>query len=59
VTPDGFPLLGAVPEVDGLVVATGLGANGLTYGPFTGVLAADLALGEQPPVDLTPFSPTR
>jgi D-amino-acid dehydrogenase len=59
VTPDGFPLLGAVPGVTGLVVATGLGANGLTYGPLMGVLAAGLALGEQPPFDLTPFAPTR
>ena len=59
VTPDGFPLLGAVPGWDGLVVATGLGANGLTYGPLTGVLAAGLALGEEPPLDLTPFTPTR
>src|SRR3954447_18191213 len=59
VTPDGFPLLGAVPGVDGLVVATGLGANGLTYGPLMGVLAAGLALGEEPPFDLTPFRPDR
>src|SRR4051794_16565275 len=59
VTPDGFPLLGAVPGLDGLVVATGLGANGLTYGPLTGVLAAGLALGEQPPFDLAPFRPDR
>jgi D-amino-acid dehydrogenase len=59
VTPDGLPLFGAVPEVDGLLVATGLGANGLTYGPLMGVLAAGLALGEQPPFDLTPFRPTR
>jgi D-amino-acid dehydrogenase len=59
VTPDGFPLLGAVPGLDGLLVATGLGANGLTYGPLMGVLAAGLALGERPPFDLTPFTPTR
>jgi len=59
VTPDGLPLFGAVPGVDGLLVATGLGANGLTYGPLMGVLAAGLALGEQPPFDLTPFRPTR
>jgi D-amino-acid dehydrogenase len=59
VTPDGLPLLGAVPGVEGLVVATGLGANGLTYGPLTGVLAAGLALGERAPFDLTPFTPTR
>jgi D-amino-acid dehydrogenase len=59
VTSDGLPLLGAVPGLDGLVVATGLGANGLTYGPLMGVLAAGLALGEQPPFDLTPFRPDR
>lgn len=59
VTPDGFPLLGAVPGWDGLVLATGLGANGLTYGPLMGVLAAGLALGEPAPFDLTPFAPTR
>jgi D-amino-acid dehydrogenase len=59
VTPDGFPLLGAVPGLDGLVVATGLGPNGLTYGPLTGVLAAGLALGERPPFELTPYRPDR
>ncbi|MEU2349642.1 FAD-dependent oxidoreductase [Modestobacter sp. NPDC049651] len=58
-TPDGFPLLGALPGVDGLVTATGLGANGLTYGPLTGVLAADLALGGAAPFDLAPFTPDR
>ena len=45
VTPDGFPLLGAVPGLGGLVVATGLGANGLTYGPLMGVLAAGAGAG--------------
>ena len=59
VTPDGLPLLGSVPGVDGLLVATGLGANGLTYGPLMGVLAAGLALDERPLFDLTPFTPTR
>jgi D-amino-acid dehydrogenase len=59
VTADGLPLLGALPGVDGVVVATGLGANGLTYGPLTGVLAAALALGEDPLLDLTAFRPDR
>ena len=59
VTPDGYPLLGAVPGLVGLVVATGLGANGLTYGPLMGVLAAGLALGEQPPFALDAFRPDR
>jgi D-amino-acid dehydrogenase len=51
------PLLGAVPGVDGLVVATGLGASGLTMGPYAGELAARIALGASLPMDVAPFSP--
>ncbi|MEO3801780.1 FAD-dependent oxidoreductase [Nonomuraea sp. B1E8] len=40
-----------------VVVATGLSSYGLTAGPFTGRIAAALALGEEPPVDLTPYAP--
>ncbi|MEV0628831.1 NAD(P)/FAD-dependent oxidoreductase [Nonomuraea wenchangensis] len=41
-----------------VVVATGLSAYGLTAGPYAGRLAAALALGETPPIDLTPYAPT-
>ncbi|WP_336216754.1 NAD(P)/FAD-dependent oxidoreductase [Nonomuraea sp. LPB2021202275-12-8] len=51
----GPPLIGRVD--DQVVVATGLSAYGLTAGPFTGQLAAGLALGEEAPIDLTPYSP--
>jgi D-amino-acid dehydrogenase len=57
--PDIKPLLGAVTGIDGLVVATGLGANGLTVGPYAGRLAATLALGEPSEMDLTPYDPLR
>ncbi|MFI7642120.1 NAD(P)/FAD-dependent oxidoreductase [Nonomuraea sp. NPDC049400] len=40
-----------------VVVATGLSAYGLTAGPFTGEIAAALALGEEPPIDITPYAP--
>ncbi|MEO3792251.1 FAD-dependent oxidoreductase [Nonomuraea sp. B10E15] len=40
-----------------VVVATGLSSYGLTAGPFTGRIAAALALGEDPPIDLTPYAP--
>jgi len=59
VSPDLRPLLGPVPGLDGLVVATGLGATGLTMGPYAGAIAARVALGEPPGTDLTPFSPVR
>jgi D-amino-acid dehydrogenase len=57
--PDGRPLLGPVAGVPGLVVATGLGAEGLTMGPHAGGLAARAALGLDPGADLTPFDPLR
>ncbi len=51
------PLLGPVPGLAGLVVATGLGASGLTMGPLAGSLAAQVALGLPPALDLEPFAP--
>jgi D-amino-acid dehydrogenase len=57
--PDILPLLGAVTGWDGLVVANGLGASGLTLGPHVGRLAAAVALYEEPGVDLGPYDPLR
>ncbi|MEV4840001.1 FAD-dependent oxidoreductase [Nonomuraea sp. NPDC049486] len=51
----GPPLIG--PVNDRVIVATGLGAYGLTAGPFTGRIAAGLALGEEPPLNLRPYHP--
>jgi D-amino-acid dehydrogenase len=59
VGPDVRPLLGPVPGVDGLVVATGLGANGLTLGPYAGAIAARVALGEPAGIDLASVNPLR
>jgi D-amino-acid dehydrogenase len=56
---DQLPFLGSVDGVPGLVVATGLGATGLTLGPVVGTIAADVALGRKPPLDLTPYRPNR
>ncbi len=58
-THDGRQLLGPVERLPGVVVATGLGGEGLTFGPFQGVVAARLAMGEEPGVDLSPFRPDR
>jgi D-amino-acid dehydrogenase len=48
-----------VTGVTGLIVATGLGAEGLTMGPHAGAVAARAALGLDPGADLTPFDPLR
>jgi D-amino-acid dehydrogenase len=48
-----------VPGLAGLFVATGLGAEGLTMGPYAGAVAARAALGLDPGLDLAPFDPLR
>lgn len=58
-TIDNKPLLGHVPELDNLIVSSGLGASGLTMGPYIGSLAAKLALNEEILIDLSPYNPMR
>lgn len=57
--PSVTPLLGPVRGLAGLVMLTGLGAGGLTMGPYAGRLAASAALGETPEIDLAPYDPLR
>lgn len=49
---DGWPLLGALPGVEGLYVAAGHGAWGISTGPASGRLVADLVVGR--PVTIPP-----
>jgi D-amino-acid dehydrogenase len=58
-TPDYLPVLGAVPGVAGIYLATGHGPTGLTLGPFSGRIVADLALGRDANVDIGAFSAAR
>lgn len=54
-TPDGLPYLGEHPDWQGLYAATGHFRNGILLSPFTGKLMADLLMGGQTGMDLTPF----
>jgi sarcosine oxidase subunit beta len=48
-TPDGLPILGGVPEVQGFIMAAGHEGDGIALAPITGKLIADLiAKGEYP-----------
>lgn len=58
-TPDHLPILGAVPGVQGLALATGHGANGLQLGPLSGRLVAEQALGGPLDPGLAPFAVAR
>ncbi|MGZ0747337.1 NAD(P)/FAD-dependent oxidoreductase [Haloparvum sp. AD34] len=55
VSADGLPFLGGVPDVDGAYLAAGHGPTGLTLGPYSGKVVADLVRGVEPEVDLDPF----
>ncbi len=59
VTPDGLPVVGRVPRRERVILATGHCMMGLSLGPITGKLVAELAGGEQPSLDLDPLSPVR
>ncbi len=59
VTPDGLPVLGNVPNVAGVYLATGHGPTGLQLGPYSGRLVARLASGGSSEVDLDPYRVTR
>eukprot|EP00325_Prymnesiales_sp_UTEX-LB-985_P001612 CAMPEP_0174706118 /NCGR_PEP_ID=MMETSP1094-20130205/9087_1 /TAXON_ID=156173 /ORGANISM="Chrysochromulina brevifilum, Strain UTEX LB 985" /LENGTH=87 /DNA_ID=CAMNT_0015904347 /DNA_START=55 /DNA_END=318 /DNA_ORIENTATION=- len=59
-SPDGAPVIGRCPDVDGAYVATGGGCWGILCGPATGLAMAELILdGEATSVDLSPFEPAR
>lgn len=54
-TPGFLPVIGAVPSYKGLLVANGLGASGLTMGPYLGYQLAKLALGKSTEIDLSNY----
>ncbi len=54
-TPDGLPIIGRVQSFDDVIIATGHGMLGMSLGPVTGRLVAQLVCGEQPDIDLTPL----
>lgn len=59
VTPDNVLMLGAMPGIDGLYIATGGGRQGIMMGPGMGKITADLVAGVDPGVDLAAYDPGR
>jgi glycine oxidase len=54
-TRSGDPILGPVPGIDGLLLATGHFRNGVLLSAVTGAAIGALALGEKPPIALEMF----
>jgi D-amino-acid dehydrogenase len=58
-TTDGMPVLGPVPAIRNVYLATGHGAYGLHLGPYSGKIVADLMLEARIHDDLRPFDVRR
>jgi D-amino-acid dehydrogenase len=58
-TPDMMPVIGAAPRHRNLWFAFGHAHHGLTLGPVTGRLVAEMVCGEQPFVDPSPYRADR
>ena len=58
-SPDGLPYVGRFVAYDNLSTATGHAMMGLSLGPITGRLMAEMLSGETPASDLTMLSPDR
>jgi D-amino-acid dehydrogenase len=51
-TPDGLPILGISKSWSNLIIATGHGMQGVSLGPITGKLVAQLVTKETPSIDV-------
>lgn len=58
-SPDGLPFIGALPNHPNVFVASGHGMMGVTLGPVTGKLIAELISGQNPSQNLAPFDADR
>jgi D-amino-acid dehydrogenase len=54
-TPDGVPIIGRSPTYSNLILATGHAMLGLSLGPGTGQVVAELVNGEKNAFDLSPL----
>jgi len=58
-SPDGLPYIGRTAKFANLSLATGHGMMGLSLGPVTGKLIAEILSGEKPATNITMLSPDR
>ena len=58
-TPDGLPLIGPWPRIDGLWIAAGHEGLGITMALGTGRLLAEGIVGRRPSLDPAPYEPAR
>ena len=58
-TTDSLPIIGELPKHKGVYAGFGHQHLGLTAGPKTGRLLAQIVTGQKPNLNMTPFDPSR
>lgn len=58
-TPDGLPLVGPIPEIEGLFVATALNSAGVTWSAMTGEAIARDVMSRSHDFDVSALDPSR
>jgi D-amino-acid dehydrogenase len=58
-SPDGLPYIGRLPSFTNVCAATGHAMMGVSLGPITGKLIAEIVSGETPSVPIDGFRPDR
>jgi D-amino-acid dehydrogenase len=58
-SPDGLPYVGRAGRHENLCAATGHAMMGVSLGPITGRLVAEILSGEEPSIDIRALSPDR
>jgi sarcosine oxidase subunit beta len=58
-SPDGLPIISTVDDIEGFIVATGHGGDGVALAPITGQLITALITDEKPCIPLEKFSLSR
>lgn len=58
-SPDGLPYVGRARGFDNLSIATGHAMMGLSLGPITGKLMAEIISGQTPSIDISLLNPNR
>src|SRR5262249_15000591 len=58
-SPDGNPIIGPTPEVEGLYLINGFSGHGFQHSPAAGRVLADLIVGRDPGLDVAPFAVER
>lgn len=58
-TPDGLPVLGKVPKLNNMYIATGHGMVGVAMAPATGKILSELIVSGETEFKISPFAPSR